>query len=162
MQETTHDHPNVIVFPPVILAATVALACILQWLLPLALLTDIDWIWRVSIGTIVFLAGVSLAVAGRRALMRLRTNVSPLLPTTALATSGIYKLTRNPLYSGGTLVMLGIALVFALDWLVMLIGPSILLLHFGVVSREEQYLEQKFGDDYRQYKSSVSRYGVRF
>jgi hypothetical protein len=48
-------------------------------------------------------------------LKSLGTNVSPLQPTTALATGGVYGWTRNPLYSGGTLVMLGIALIFAVD-----------------------------------------------
>jgi protein-S-isoprenylcysteine O-methyltransferase Ste14 len=54
----------------------------------------------------------------------------------------------------------GIALVFALDWLLLLIVPSVLLLHFGVVKREEQYLERKFGDQYRHYKLNVARYGL--
>jgi protein-S-isoprenylcysteine O-methyltransferase Ste14 len=58
------------------------------------------------------------------------------------------------------LVMLGIAFVFALDWLLLLILPSLLILHFGVVRREEQYLERKFGDRYRLYKLHVSRYGL--
>src|SRR5262245_41234030 len=102
----------------------------------------------------------SIAAAGRRMLKSLGTNVSPLQPTTALATAGIYGWTRNPLYSGGTLVMLGIAFIFAVDWLILLIVPSLLVLHFGVVSREEQYLEEKFGDVCRAYKISVSRYGV--
>ena len=67
---------------------------------------------------------VSLAVASRKMLVQLGTNVSPLRPTTVLATDGIYKWTRNPLYTGGTLVMFGIALIFALDWLVLLIVVS--------------------------------------
>jgi protein-S-isoprenylcysteine O-methyltransferase Ste14 len=92
-------------------------------------------------------------------LVRLGTNVSPLQPTTVLATKGIFSWTRNPLYSGGTLVMFGTALVFALDWLLLLILPSMLILHFGVVKREEQYLERKFGDRYRRYKLNVARYG---
>jgi protein-S-isoprenylcysteine O-methyltransferase Ste14 len=93
--------------------------------------------------------------------VRLGTNVSPLQPTTVLATGGVFKWTRNPLYTGGTLVMLGIAFVFALDWLVLLIVPSLFILHFGVVRREEQYLERKFGEQYRQYKLQVPRYGFR-
>ena len=57
--------------------------------------------------------------------------------------------------------MLGVALIFALDWLVLLIVLSAFILHFGVVRREEQYLERKFGDQYRQYKLQVPRYGLR-
>ncbi|HEY6753748.1 MAG TPA: isoprenylcysteine carboxylmethyltransferase family protein [Pseudolabrys sp.] len=159
LSKTSGDHPNIVIFPPVILATTVVLGCMLQWLLPLGVLAGIGQTWRVAIGCILVVAGISLAAAGRRVLTGLGTNVSPLRPTTALATGGVYQWTRNPLYTGGTLIMLGIALVFALDWLVLLIVPSVLILHFGVVTREEQYLEQKFGDSYRQYKASVARYG---
>jgi len=161
MQKPTHDHPNVIIFPPLIPAATVALACILQWLLPLGQLGSLSQMVRALIGAVFIVAGVCLAAAGRLQLVRLGTNVSPLQPTTALATTGVYRWTRNPLYTGGLLVMLGIASLFALDWLVLLIAPSLLILHLGVVRREEQYLERKFGDQYRQYKADVPRYGLK-
>jgi len=159
MSKSSQDHPDVIIFPPIILATTVVLGCILQWFLPIGLLTSTSQAWRIPAGASLFLAGVLLAATGRRAMVSLHTNVSPLLPTTALATDGIFKWTRNPLYSGGTLMMLGIAFVFALDWLLLLILPSMLILHFGVVRREEEYLERKFGDQYRRYKASVARYG---
>jgi protein-S-isoprenylcysteine O-methyltransferase Ste14 len=159
MSKTSQDHPRVIVFPPIILATTIALGSILQWLWPIGLLATVIQTWRIPVGVAVVLAGVLLAATGRRMLVRLGTNVSPLQPTTALATDGVFGWTRNPLYSGGMLVILGIALVFALDWLLLLIVPSLLVLHFGVVKREEEYLERKFGDRYRIYRSNVARYG---
>jgi protein-S-isoprenylcysteine O-methyltransferase Ste14 len=57
-----------------------------------------------------------------------------------------------------TNLLLGIALVFALDWVPLLYVPSLLLLHFGIIRREERYLERKFGDDYLTYKARVGRY----
>ena len=146
MPKSLLDHPKVLVFPPVILAATIALGGALQWLLLIDVLATIRLAWRGPFGAAVILTGI---------------NVSPLRPTTALATEGIYNWTRNPLYTGGTLVMLGVALIFALDWLVLLIVPSAFILHFSVVRPEEQYLERKFGDQYRQYKLQVPRYGLR-
>lgn len=160
MTESSQDHPNVIVFPPLILAATVLLGYLLQWPLPIGFLATFGQSSRIPLGVIVIVAGISLAATGRRMLTRLGTNVSPLRPTTALATDGIFRWTRNPLYSGGTLVMLGIAIIFALDWVLLLIVPSVLILHFGVVRREEQYLEKKFGERYRHYKLNVARYGL--
>lgn len=159
MSKMLYDHPNIIIFPPIILVTTVLLGCLLQWLSPCELLGGISQTWRAATGWIVLITGMSLAALGRRALMRLGTNVSPLRPTTALATEGIFRWTRNPLYSGGSLMMFGIALVFAIDWLFVLIPPSLLILHFGVVTREEDYLERKFGDRYRRYKLEVARYG---
>jgi protein-S-isoprenylcysteine O-methyltransferase Ste14 len=158
-QTQAPDHPDVVIFPPLILAAALALGCLLQALSPLGWLSGLGQDVRIAAGIVIAVIGVGIAASGRRLLVRAGTNVSPLQPTTALATGGIFRWTRNPLYTGGTLVMLGVAVVFALDWLVLLIIPSVLVLHFGVVRREEQYLEQKFGDAYRQYKSSVARYG---
>jgi len=140
--------------------AVAALACILQALSPLGWLDSLGQDVRIGAGAVIAIAGFGIAASGRRLLVRAGTNLSPLRPTTALATGGIYRWTRNPLYTGGTLFLVGVALVFALDWLVLLIVPSLLVLHFGVVRREEQYLERKFGDAYRQYTSSVARYGV--
>ncbi|MET0874115.1 MAG: isoprenylcysteine carboxylmethyltransferase family protein [Pseudolabrys sp.] len=155
MPKSSTDHPKVIVFPPIILATTIALGSVLQWLWPIGLLATAIQTWRIPVGVAVILAGVLLAATGRRTLVRLGT----LQPTTALATDGVFGWTRNPLYSGGMLVIFGIALVFALDWL-LLIVPSLLVLHFGVVKREEEYLERKFGDRYRIYRSTVARYGL--
>ncbi len=160
MPDYSQDKANVVVFPPLILATTIALGFFLQWWLPLGTLASLTLAWRIPLGAAFVIAGVLLAATGRRTLVRIGTNVSPALPTTALATEGIFRWTRNPLYSGGTLVMLGIAFLFALDWLLLLIFPSLLILHFGVVKREEQYLERKFGDRYRSYKLQVSRYGL--
>jgi protein-S-isoprenylcysteine O-methyltransferase Ste14 len=86
------------------------------------------------------------------------TNVNPLLPTTALVTDGLFRRTRNPLYVGILITQYAVAMIFALDWLLLLIIPSWVVLHFAVVMREERYLEGKFGDAYRRYKQRVPRY----
>jgi len=80
MSKMLHDHLNIIVFPPIILVTTVLLGCMLQWLSPCELLGGISQTWRATTGWIVLITGMSLAAAGRRALVRLGTNVSPLRP----------------------------------------------------------------------------------
>ena len=150
--------PNVIVFPPVIIVVTVAVAVGLQWLVPLGLLVRIDPTCRSVVGGLALLFGLLPTIAGAITLMRHGTNVLPSRPATALITGGIYRWTRNPMYTGGAPLMVGIAMIFALDWLLLLMIPSWLVLHFGVVKREEEYLERKFGDDYRRYRERVPRY----
>jgi protein-S-isoprenylcysteine O-methyltransferase Ste14 len=54
--------------------------------------------------------------------------------------------------------MIGLAVVFALDWLPLLMVPAAFVLHFGIVRREERYLAGKFGDEYRRYCAQVPRY----
>ena len=104
------------------------------------------------------MAGLQTTSAGRRALLRRGTNVNPSQPTTALVTDGVFGRTRNPLYVGVSVALCGIALIFALDWILLLIIPSCVILDFAVVRREELYLEWKFGEAYLRYKECVPRY----
>src|SRR5262249_22582670 len=130
MSRMLHDHPSIIIFPPIILVTTVLLGCMLQWLSPCELLGGISQTWCATTGWIVLITGMSLAAAGRRALVHLGTNVSPLRPTTALATEGIFRWTRNPLYSGGSLMMFRISFVFSVVCLFLFFSSSLFILHF--------------------------------
>ena len=53
-------------------------------------------------------------------------------------------------------------LMLGCDWIVLLLVPALLLIHYGVVLCEERYLERKFGESYRRYKEAVPRYGWKF
>ena len=158
MNTPSDDRPRVVVFPPLILLVVLLLSIALQWQVPLGGLARFDQTWRTACGGAALLAGLVLTQAGARTLLSRGTNVNPLRPALALATEGIYAWTRNPMYVGGAPLMLGLAIVFALDWLPLLMVPASLLLHFGIVRREEQYLETKFGDAFRGYKARVPRY----
>ena len=158
MADATLDRPPVAVFPPIIPLSALAIACGLQWLTPLGLIASIEQGWRIAFGATIVIAGLLVTLTGRRALVRHGTNVNPLKPSTALVTDGVYRWTRNPLYVGMLAGLCGIAFIFSLDWLLLLIIPSWTIMHFAVVRREEQYLEQKFGDEYRRYKARVPRY----
>lgn len=158
MTNATLDRPDVIVFPPLIPLATLLLACLLQWLVPLGWIAGLEPPVRIAVGAFIAAAGLATAVSGRRALVKGGTNVNPSQPATALITGGVFHYTRNPLYVGVSVALCGIALIFDLDWVPLLIVPSCVLLHFAVVVREERYLEQKFGDAYRRYKMRVPRY----
>jgi protein-S-isoprenylcysteine O-methyltransferase Ste14 len=97
-------------------------------------------------------------VAGRRALLAAETNINPFKPTMSIVTAGPYRFTRNPLYLGVTLIYCGLTLIINTWWCFVFLVPVLLLIHFGVVTREERYLERKFGDSYRQYRARVRRY----
>jgi protein-S-isoprenylcysteine O-methyltransferase Ste14 len=162
MSELAKDHPDVVIFPPVLLLATIALGVILDQFFPLGILAKLPTTARLVAGAIVLVAGASLPVMTRRTFGRAGTNIRPDMPTTALVTSGIFSHVRNPAYQGGTIALLGLALLLNADWIVLLMVPALLLLHYGVVKREERYLEKKFGESYLSYKASVPRYGWKF
>src|SRR5262245_4586346 len=82
----------------------------------------------------------------------------PNLPTTAIVESGPYRFTRNPIYLGPFLGLIGLAIAFDNLWLLIMLVPFALVICYGVVAREEAYLERKFGDVYRGYRSRVRRW----
>jgi protein-S-isoprenylcysteine O-methyltransferase Ste14 len=90
---------------------------------------------------------------------RAGTAFQPWRPTRTIAAVGVYARTRNPMYQGFLLLVLGIAVLFRLDWSVLFLMPAAMLIHFGVVMREERYLARRFGQAYRIYLTAVPRYG---
>jgi dienelactone hydrolase/protein-S-isoprenylcysteine O-methyltransferase Ste14 len=149
------DRPGVVVRPPLLYAAGLIAVLVLRWLWPMPIFGRSGLVWP---SLLLVVLGVAIIAWGRRALMGVGTNVDPTLPTTAITTSGPYRFSRNPLYLGVTLMYLGLALPFNTWWSVLVLAPIALVMHRGVVRREERYLEGKFGEPYRQYRLRVRRY----
>lgn len=109
-----------------------------------------------SIGLLVLAGGLFLAAV--RELHRHGTTPNPYQPSSAVVTSGIYRYSRNPIYVAFLAIVLGTAV--AVDSLGLLLSAAVLfvLLHFGVVKREERYLSAKFGAAYDDYRRRVRRW----
>lgn len=152
------DHPGILLPPPLIPLAMLIASIGLQQLAPLGWLYAVPSGLRIVAGVVLILAGLSAIVSARSAFVRQQTNVNPYRPSVAIVTDGIYARTRNPIYVGGVTLTIGVALIFALDWLLLLHLFGLPLLHYGVVLPEERYLGHKFGDAYNVYKSVVRRY----
>jgi protein-S-isoprenylcysteine O-methyltransferase Ste14 len=155
----TRDRPAILVFPPLVPLGVLLLGLLLQWLLPLGLLGPIAPPARHIVGILAFVGGMALMILAKRHFQSIGTNTRPTLPATALATEGVFAHIRNPMYVGGCIALFGIAVGFALDWVPLLELASLPLIHYGIVLKEELYLETKFGEPYRRYKASVPRYG---
>lgn len=153
------DKAGVIAPPPLIALVALVLAAGLEWLWPIAVPAAIGLGVRLPVAAVLAIAGLLVAVAGERRFARRGTDPLPWRPATALVTDGIYAHMRNPMYVGLGLLMLGLAIGFASVWLLILLVPAALVLHHGVVRREERYLERKFGDAYRAFVAQVPRYG---
>ena len=80
----------------------------------------------------------------------------------ALATSGIYTLTRNPLYFGSALVAAGFAIMGANETAAALLLVPFIVIYPTVILKEEAHLERLFPDQFRPYKAKVPRFFPRF
>jgi protein-S-isoprenylcysteine O-methyltransferase Ste14 len=154
------DIPGVIAPPPLIALATLLFGLALDWLWPAYVLTVLLSFWtRIIIGVPLIAIGLAIAVMARRSFVQAGTNVQPWKPSLTLVTGGVFAWMRNPMYLGLGLLTAGVAIMLASGWTLVLMVPAALVLHYGVVLREERYLESKFGDKYRRYRESVPRYG---
>ena len=155
--EASRGNAGVIAPPPLIFLAFLALAAVLEALAP-SLTATLFPHARYVAGAVLFIIGLLIGIAGLRGLSAAATNISTDLPTTALVVDGIYGQSRNPLYLAMTLAYIGLAVAAGSAWAIALLLPLLVLMHVGVISREEGYLEREFGDMYRQYKSRVRRW----
>ena len=149
------DAPGVLVFPPALFAGTLVLGLVLHWLRPVSLLPPLPA--RLA-GLVVLVLSWSLVHSAEAAMKRAGTNVRPDQPSLAIVTDGPFRFSRNPMYLATTGLYLGITLLVNTPWPLILLSPMLLVLHWGVVRREERYLEAKFGEPYRAYKSRVRRW----
>jgi protein-S-isoprenylcysteine O-methyltransferase Ste14 len=152
---STADNPGVVVLPPLLYGSALILVLGLRWFWPMRILGHAVALWY---GLALVLLAVAIAIWGRRTMQAAGTNVSPLRPTTAIVTSGPFRFSRNPLYLALALLYFGLTLAFNTWWGIVLLVPLLIIMHYGVVLREERYLEQRFGGTYGQYRSTVRRY----
>lgn len=149
------DNPGVIALPPLLYGATFLAALALHWLLPLPVLEQGVAFW---LGVALLLVGLGIALWGQGTMRAAGTNVNPSEPTTAIVTGGPFKFSRNPLYVALMLLYLGLSLAVNTWWGFFAVVPLLVVMHHGVVLREERYLERKFSETYQQYRVKVRRY----
>lgn len=160
-KHSRHDEnvAGVIAPPPLIYLGFLVLGFGVGHFWPLTIPEEwVPSILRIGVGVALAAIGVAVGILGVRQFGKAGTNVRPDRPTTALVTGGIYRYSRNPLYIAQTLLYAGIALAANSLWALAFLVPTLIIIRYGVISREEAYLERKFGDDYRHFKTAVRRW----
>lgn len=151
-------HPLALRIPPLVVLAVVAG---LMWLATrVAPATDFPFPARQAIALGLAAVGVSVAVAGVVSFRLAKTTVNPLTPETAssLVVSGIYRLSRNPMYLGALLVLIGWA-VFLANALTFIVAITfVLYLNRFQIIPEEKALTTRFGPEFAAYCAKVRRW----
>lgn len=149
---------GVIAQPPFLFLGALLAGLAADRLLPLPFELAMSDMLRWGAAGALGLAGLALAAAGIRNFSRAGTPAPPNQPTRALATSGVHGWSRNPMYLGLFLLYIGIAIAARSPYALILLLPLAFAMRYGVVAREEAYLERRFGDAYRDYKARVRRW----
>ena len=152
----TVDTAQVIIRPPLAWALAVIVGLALDWLLPLPFLPA--GLPAAFLGAMVFVLALALFAWAIITITRAGSKVPTNQPTTTIVESGPYRITRNPIYLGMFLGLIGLAIAFDNLWLLIMLVPFALVIRYGVVAREEAYLDRKFSDVYRGYRSRVRRW----
>ncbi len=149
------DSPNVIAPPPLIFLSGLLLGGIATYFYPFAILPNA---LAVVLGNLLVLTGIGVIAIIYLQMKRAKTNIEPWKPTTKILDTGFYGYSRNPIYLGMILIYLGVTCLFNSIWFLPFLPLCLLVIHFGVILREEKYLESKFGEEYLDYKKRVRRW----
>ena len=149
------DNPGIKVHPPLILIGIILAGYGFQQLWALEFSN-----WSGGSVTAPALLGVGgiLLVACWVQFYRAKTNILIHKPASRLIQSGLYRVSRNPIYVAGLVLQLGIAVLMNNLWVVLLVPVSKVIFDRHVIAREEAYLERAFGEVYADYKCSVRRW----
>jgi protein-S-isoprenylcysteine O-methyltransferase Ste14 len=150
-----NDKPGVVAPPPLIALAAIAIGFALEAVWPIALPERGA---RLYVGVALFALGLALFAWAIATFRSAGTSVETRKPSTTVVSVGPYRLSRNPIYLGMVLGILGIGIAAGSAWVLLMTVPFLIVIRYGVVSREERYLEAKFGAQYRSYRERVGRW----
>jgi protein-S-isoprenylcysteine O-methyltransferase Ste14 len=149
------ENAGVIARPPVLFTTAFVLGFLFELLVPTSFGSGLS---VPALGLALGLAGFGLMAFAMRYFRLAGTRIETYLPSTALVTAGPYQFSRNPIYVALTLIYAGLALAIDAVWPLAVLPLLLVVLHFGVIRREEAYLEAKFGDAYHAYRARVRRW----
>ena len=149
------SRPNKLPWPPLIFLATSAIAVLLQLLFP------VPWGmtgWIVWIGWTLIVGDLGLDVWAMLTMARAHTNILPNRAADRLVEAGPFAFTRNPIYLGNTLVMIGVGVVWNSLWFAGFAVIAAALVQRLAIVREEAHLALLFGDQWSAYAARVPRW----
>ena len=131
---------------------------ILQFAVPVSLAQGTLWWALFALGVVPIIAGIALIVRARRELALHGQPTDPGRPTSQVIKTDVFSISRNPLYLGVAVLLLGGALAVNNLWALVTLLVSIILCTYVLIRPEERYLTAKFGDEYVGYRASVRRW----
>ncbi|OUX17581.1 MAG: hypothetical protein CBE17_03495 [Gammaproteobacteria bacterium TMED257] len=157
------DRANVISFPPIIFLFSVNLAFTISmsnmYYFQIYELPEIFNIFRsTNMGLLLIIFALIIFYFSLNEFNKKNEDPIPTSPSNLIIDYGIYSLTRNPMYLALLIMQIGIGMILSVIHIVIFTLITYFILKNYVIFPEEEYLENKFGDEYIKYKNSVNRW----
>jgi len=149
------DNAGLPVQPPLLMSIFLVVALLFGWKLPVPI--PCPW-WMQVLGGLIVLAGLTSALSAVSMMRRANTSPDPRKASNALVTDGPYKISRNPIYLGYLMILIGLPLIPGYYWGAILAPVALDAYNRLIIEREEGYLEKRFGQTYLGYKAGVRRW----
>ena len=149
------DHADVKIHPPLLIILFLGLTYLANRFIPFPI--AVPPILKI-VGEVLLIIGFLLGAGAMQQFRRARTTVLPHGSVSRIIDWGIFRITRNPIYLGFLLSLVGFSLYLETWWGVILAPLFVYLMNKYVIEHEEAYLESKFQDSYTGYKSRVRRW----
>lgn len=156
MARDRDDSPNRWPWPPMLLACSVVAALVLEQ--QVRATTHGGGFALALLGLALVAAGLGLDLWTAWTFRRARTTILPHRGASSLVTTGPFRLSRNPIYLGNTMLLVGLGLVFDNLWLVVFAVLAAVATQKLAIEREEAHLERRFGAEWRAYAARVRRW----
>ena len=143
------------VLPPTYLLVALVLMALLHFLLPIARFVPTPWN---LVGILPLAGGIALNLLADRAFHQVETTVKPFETSRTLLTDGVFRITRNPMYLGYVLILLGVGLLLRSATPFLVVPVFVFLMARVFIGAEERMLRETFGPAWEAYTRRVRRW----
>ena len=141
--------------PPILFLLCLGLMLLLRWLWPITLVFPNSWRW---LGLAPIVIGLITGAMGALQFIKAKTNIRPFREADKLVTTGPFRYTRNPMYLGLVLCLLGAWILLRVLSPVLGVAVFLVVADRWYIRVEERMLRQKFGYDFEDYCAGVRRW----
>ena len=141
--------------PPLIFLGFILVSAIIDYFYPLSFITAMP---SKILGYGVIIVALLIVFIASRSFKKVKTNIEPWKPTSKIVSEGVFAYSRNPIYLAFALVPIGHGIILGSVGILLSLIPAVICTYFVAIKKEEQYLEQKFGSEYLDYKTKVRRW----
>lgn len=157
IMENKTDNAGVYLPPPLLFVGAFFLAIGLQYLVPLSRSFFFTTVAAI-LGWACLLISAALASMAILQFFKTKNTLITYKPATSLQTTGVYSISRNPIYTGFSIAYLGATFLLGNWWHFVLLPVLLLIVQEYVIKNEERYLGRKFGNVFTDYKQKVRRW----